>query len=178
MFGLHRVRFAILAACCVPVSGCGGGSVYIPAANPYGAAYTVSAARAVPAALDVAAPESFADAPDASLAGTYDGTFVEKTGGVTSSGTLVITLKISGTADSGDFVLTRGGKSATVTYTGTGRHTKHGYKMSLVGVASNGCKATGPATIAGRKFSGSFAAPACGTDPSATFTYKALKAAI
>jgi len=126
---------------------------------------------------DVGALDAFADAPDASLAGTYKGTFVEKGGGATISGKVVIALKVSGTAVSGHYVLTSGGKSRTVTYSGTGQHTKHGFKMSLVAVAADGCRATGPATIANRKFSGSYMAPACDGAPITTYTYKALKAA-
>jgi hypothetical protein len=49
--------------------------------------------------------------------------------------------------------------------------------MSLVAVAADGCKGTGPGTIANRKFTGSYVAPACDGAPYTTYTYKALKAA-
>jgi hypothetical protein len=183
MFAL-RLRLGLLALVfTAPLAGCGGaGSASSASAVPAArlAIPAANASRAEDGALgpdDAGAPDPFADAPDASLAGTYDGTFVAKSGGFTTSGKVVITLKISGTADSGDYVLKSGGKSTTGTYTGTGHHTKHGYKMSLVAVGKNGCKGTGPATIASRKFSGSFAAPACDGDPAITYTYKALKAA-
>jgi hypothetical protein len=178
-------RFGLLALVLTALLGGCGGVASVPSPAPAVPAASLAAPEASSSrpddsaldAFDVGAPDLFADAPDATLAGTYKGTFVEKGGGATISGTLVITLKISGTAVSGGYVLTRDGKSTKIAYSGTGHHTKHGFKMSLVAVASDGCKGTGPATIANRKFTGSYVAPACDGAPTTTYTYKALKAA-
>jgi len=200
MFGLHRVRFAFLAACCVLVSGCGGGSTYVPAGNQYGALQTNSAAREAPVALGGAqafaeSSDFFASAanddatgtadsaddapldvdPDAAIAGTYDGSLVEKAGGVTIKGTVVITLARKASKVRGKFVFTYEGRKSTVKYTGTGHQTPDGFAMSLVLVNSRGCTATGPATVVNTTLSGSFKAPACKGETPSTGTYKAVK---
>lgn len=211
MFGLHHVRFAVLAACCVPIAGCGGGSAYVPSAIQDGAAQTGSAVRAVPLARVGAEPfavsaDAFAAAAhdpaatadsapdaalestlessdanaldidsDATLAGTYDGTLVEKAAGITIKGSVVITLAVKAPNVSGKFVLTYKGRKSSVTYTGTGHHTAHGFAMSLLLVDKEGCTATGPATVVKSKLSGSFSAPSCKGGPPTTGTYKTVK---
>jgi len=211
MFGLHRVRFAVLAACCVPIAGCGGGSAYVPSAGQDRAAQTGSAAFAVPVtpvgteafavpadAFAAALTDASATAPsaaddpldtlldpsgaialdaasDAALAGTYDGTLVEKAAGITIKGTVVITLALDASDVSGKFVFTYKGRKSTVTYTGTGHHTAHGFAMSLLLVDKKGCTARGPATVVNKKLSGSYAAPKCKSETPSTGTYKAVK---
>jgi hypothetical protein len=173
----RRVRNALFACgFSAVIAGCGGGGAAGPVVpdspNAIGAASPHVAAGELADALD-----PFAAVPDASFAGTYDGTFVEKSGGVTlGGGTIAITLKVALPAVSGTVTFSAGGQSATVPYTGTGRHGTGGsLKMNLQGATPNGCKARGPAEIVGTTFSGSFGALACNGAPGITITYTATK---
>ncbi len=197
MFGLHRVRFAFVAAWCVFVAGCGGGSTYVPASNQYGALQTASVVREAPAAAlgdaeafaesssfftaagDDAAATADSAAPDVdsdlTISGTYDGSLTEKVGGVTIKGTVVVTLVRKASAVRGKFVFSYKGHKSTVKYTGTGHQSAGGFAMSLLLVNSEGCTATGPATVVKMTLSGSFKAPACKGETPSTGTYKAVK---
>jgi hypothetical protein len=173
----RRVRNALFAVgFTAALAGCGGGGAAGPAIPASPNALAAAAPRSGAAEL-ADAVGTFGAVPDASFAGTYDGTFVEKSGGVTlGGGTLVITLKTKLPAVSGTVAFTAGGQTATVPFTGTGRDGTGGtLKMNLMGATPTGCKARGPAEIVGTKFSGQFGALACNGAPAITITYTATK---
>jgi hypothetical protein len=160
----------------------GGAEAFAEPSDFFGAAAndaTATADSAPDAALESALASSDTNTTDvdsdAAISGTYDGTLTEKAGSVTIKGTVVISLARKAPDVSGKFVFTYKGHKSTVTYTGTGQQTAHGFAMSLLLVNSRGCSATGPATVAKKTISGSFKAPPCKGAIASSGTYKAVK---